>query len=379
MVTSQSHYDHYSATLAQLAKQCRILTSLIGNPAFRSYNETSTLVFDDQGNTLKTLTSKFTKDCNMYQLLKAVNNVVSLDKELRELHYHENECTKISLSYNNADVYVLGQASCDRLLQTHIPLVVSFLKTFPRTAGKTLLDTYYDLVTTLLQTLQQLAEAVKQSFDLTVQGQPRNQGLEQNARSCAQKCWDACKALREGPHTNQEAVRMIWQQHILPLVEDAESELTEGLRPDTEVTNAVADEDGWDLSGENIESWPEEKKRLAQTIQRTVGVVVQLFRKLQTPCLQSPIRVSEDSKVWLDELLTRGRAISDQIDATVASLWEGDEMEVVQSKWHQLRQQSVDIAHHVVMVQNLDRRFRKGLEAFVCDHSKPDTDKTEAE
>ncbi|KAJ1658627.1 hypothetical protein IWQ61_002158 [Dispira simplex] len=344
MVADQSHYDQYSATLAQLAKQCRILTSLIGNPTFLGYNESSTLLFDDEGNTLKSLT--------------------------------ESECTKIALSYNNADVYVLGQASCDRLLQTHLLLVVSFLKTFPRTAGKTLLDTYYDRVTTLLQTLQQLAEAVKQSFDLTVQGQLQNRELEQNARSCAQKCWDACKALREAPRTNQEAVRIIWQQHILPLVEDAESELTEGLRSDTDVANAGIDEDECDFSEDNVDSWPEEKQRLAQAIQRTVRIVVQLFRKLQTPCLQSPIQVSEDSKVWLDKLLVQGRAISDQTDTTVASLWEGDELEVVRTKWDQLRQQSMDITHHVLMVQNLDRRFHKTLQAFVSDHTKSDTDKT---
>ncbi|KAJ1924103.1 hypothetical protein IWQ60_005431 [Tieghemiomyces parasiticus] len=347
MATNESHV-RYLKTLVQLSKQCATIESLIGNPEFRQYNRDSTLQLDAEGTMLRALTEDLTARI-------------------------EDECTKIALSFNNADVAVLGQAAADRMIKERLPLLVSFIKTLPTSAGETFLDAYLALTRDLLSRLAALFTSVAESFALTVRGRTLPKDLQQRTLSNAQLSWDACKALHGGPRNNLQAVRRKWVLDITPLVADAARELGETLaegsggEADGSEENAGKDskagekqedgdgdeqeekeeEDDDDGISDGTADWSVEKRELAQEVLNYTQLITEFYMVVDKACLRRSQNQNAELVAWLDALVPQGQALSGDVDEVVCAVWEEDEVDNIRPFLNTLQEHARQMASTV--------------------------------
>ncbi|KAJ1982593.1 hypothetical protein H4R35_000219 [Dimargaris xerosporica] len=287
-------------TLTQLGKQCTTLASLVKAAQFRVYGETSALNFDAAGTTLRSVT-------------------VDLALQI------ESDVTKVALCHNNLPAVPLSQDAADRLIKAHLPMLISFLKTFPHTSGTTLVDTYHELGCTLLQALGGLGTAVHAALSASCDGAAPSSTQQQRVLGATQHCWNACRALKDGPRNNTEAVRQRWSRDVLPLLTDARNELREALA-DACTDSGHDSSSDLDFGVEDAASWSAEKRVLAEQVAAHLQVAVQVGVAIRTGCLTAKAAPPID---WLDTLVPQGRALSDHADETVALLWSGDSLDAI--------------------------------------------------
>ncbi|KAJ1982862.1 hypothetical protein H4R34_001559 [Dimargaris verticillata] len=295
------------ATLTQLGKQCTTLASLVKAAQFRAYGETSTLDFDAAGTTLRSVT-------------------VDLALQM------ESDMTKLALCHNNFPAVPLSQDAADRLIKAHLPMLISFLKTFPHASGTTLVDTYHELGYALLRALGGLAAAVHAVLSTSRDANAAS-STQQRVLGATQHGWNACRALKDGPRNNTEAVRQRWSCDVLPLLIDARNELREALASaDTDSGHDSSSD--LDFGVEGATSWSEEKRALAEQVATHLQVAVQVGAAIRTGCLTAK---AAPPIAWLDTLVPQGRALSDQADETVALLWSDDSLNATHESFANLQ------------------------------------------
>ncbi|KAJ1988475.1 hypothetical protein H4R33_002421 [Dimargaris cristalligena] len=334
MVTPEA-IARYQSSLAQLAKQGSALASLVENPGFRRYNQESNLQLDAEGQTLELIVKDLTTQM-------------------------ESDCTKIALSFNNVAVASLGQVSCDRFIKDHLPLVVSFIKTFPAGAGATLLDEYYGLVQGLLTAVSNVADSVRQAFERSVAQRPIGAELEQRVLSQSQLTWDACQGLRSGSKNNLQAVRQRWVTDVAPLIADASQELAEALAAPESSSEDGADEfdDNFGLNVTDAGSWSASKKEFAQKMLSYIQKLPGLYSAIDKGVLSRTGGSGSTEQVgWQDELLKQGKLVSEAVDEAVCAIWSEEDVDQIKSVYDELQECVGRLAAHVVPQMDSQSRW----------------------
>ncbi|RKP33836.1 hypothetical protein BJ085DRAFT_32302 [Dimargaris cristalligena] len=334
MVTPEA-IARYQSSLAQLAKQGSALASLVENPGFRRYNQESNLQLDAEGQTLELIVKDLTTQM-------------------------ESDCTKIALSFNNVAVASLGQVSCDRFIKDHLPLVVSFIKTFPAGAGATLLDEYYGLVQGLLTAVSNVADSVRQAFERSVAQRPIGAELEQRVLSQSQLTWDACQGLRSGSKNNLQAVRQRWVTDVAPLIADASQELAEALAAPESSSEDGADEfdDNFGLNVTDAGSWSASKKEFAQKMLSYIQKLPGLYSAIDKGVLSRTGGSGSTEQVgWQDELLKQGKLVSEAVDEAVCAIWSEEDVDQIKSVYDELQECVGRLVAHVVPQMDSQSRW----------------------